>query len=795
MDYIAHIRDKDGCIQSVQEHLSSVGKLSSRYGEKIGVKQLTYIVGWLHDLGKMSSQFKEYILGAVEDQYCQTKKGSIDHSTAGGKLLFEFFHQDEKSVSTRLVTEILSNVILSHHTGLIDYLSANSKSDFLRRIKEKEIDDYSKIKNNFLEVIYSLPSLKNDIKKSEKELEKVLSQNCKNDPKFTISLLTKYIFSCLIDADRTDARCFDENITLPRPPNNKELFQSYYLKLIDYLNDLNNADKSESKINNLRRQMSEECDCFADKSTGIYTLSIPTGGGKTLSSLRYALKHAVKYNKDRIIYVVPYTSIIEQNAEEVRSILGDDGHIIEHHSNVIEDTDEENLYEKKKRHLTRDNWDVPIVFTTMVQFLNAFYSKKTRDTRRLHNLANSIVIFDEVQSVPVKCISMFNQALNFLKNVCDSSLLLCTATQPALEYVENNIDSIDGEIISKLEEVEEHFKRVEIVDKTIPSGWSTEEITKFIIGLLNETSSILTILNTKTVVKKLYDQLRLNCDVKVYHLSTSMCAAHRAEVLKEVKNALNNGEKVICISTQLIEAGVDISFNCVIRSLAGLDSIAQAAGRCNRHNDYYYGNVFIINHNEENLNKLKTIKVGAEITEKILIDKEKGFIENDLLSGKIMYFYFKNYFKEFQEDLNYTVPSLKENLFNLLVGSNKYKQYYENKTGDQFPLLLYTSMKTEGDYFQVIDQPTRSVLVPYKKGAELIAELNGEVDINRISDLINKSQHYIVNIFDFELQKLSETGSVTSLLDGEILALRENAYDINYGISTDEEGKMNAKFI
>lgn len=305
------------------------------------------------------------------------------------------------------------------------------------------------------------------------------------------------------------------------------------------------------RINRLRSEMSEQCDAFAEKPSGIYTLSIPTGGGKTFASLRYALKHAQLYNKKRIIYIVPFTTIIEQNAEEVRKVLQDDVNILEHHSNVVEDADENDEQQdgimsvQQRLKLAKDNWDVPIIFTTMVQFLNVFYAKGSRNIRRLHNMSEAVLIFDEVQKVPVPCISLFNEALNFLKTYCHSSILLCTATQPALNYVEHQLQvSPNPEIIRGLDNVIDAFKRVEIVDRATDETFNTEKLANFIEKRMTEVSSVLVILNTKGVVKKLYEHLNSNDNnINIFHLSTSMCAAHRNQILEEVRHCLDAGKK------------------------------------------------------------------------------------------------------------------------------------------------------------------------------------------------------------------------------------------------------------
>ncbi|GGE34851.1 hypothetical protein GCM10011391_11860 [Pullulanibacillus camelliae] len=521
------------------------------------------------------------------------------------------------------------------------------------------------------------------------------------------------------------------------------------------------------------------------------------GGGKTLASLRYALKHALTHKKERIIYVVPYTTIIEQNAEEVKRILKDRVHILEHHSNVVETESETLNYVKDKSlKLAKDNWDAPVIFTTMVQFLNAFYSKGTRNVRRLHHLANAVIIFDEVQSVPIKCVSLFNEALNFLKGVGGSSILLCTATQPALDFVQNSIEKIDGEIVQDLEQISGAFKRVDIIDRTTDKGWDTEALSDFVLEQLQDVSSVLVILNTKTVVRRLFNHIKeTDPNLKVYHLSTSMCAAHRKDILTRVKEAINHKEKVVCLSTQLIEAGVDISFECVIRSLAGLDSIAQAAGRCNRHGEFGYRHVYIINHKEENLQHLKEIATGARITKQLLLDRHHDQGIKDLLSREALTLYFQSYYEALKKDLDYAIPAFQKNMFELLKGNAGYKEAYRHKTKKSFNLLLDTSIKTAANHFKVIDNQTTSLLVPYKEGREIIAEFNGEVTIEDMTALLKKAQHYTVNVYQHEIDRLSKNGDIQFLLEGKLLCLRENAYDLNYGVNIEGDGLMEEHFI
>lgn len=804
---IAHIRKSDGKRQTVEEHLQGVKRLASIYGQTIGVEHLAGLAGVLHDMGKYSDRFREYILEAVSHPEDTSKRGTVDHSTAGGKLLYEAFHSEGNSVPEKLLSEIVGNAIISHHGGLQDFLSPELTSDYLNRVKEKEIEDFQMIVEAFHQKVLDQKDFQSYVEQGSLELKDFLKQNIneQNGQKFFLILtfLTKYLFSCLIDADRTNTRCFEENISSNIESQNGALFQAYYDKLTAHLSGLNADSHAQTRINQLRGEMSQQCDDFASKPSGVYTLSIPTGGGKTLASLRYALKHAVEHNKDRIIYVVPYTTIIEQNAKTVKDILGDSDHIVEHHSNVVEEniveeeSDGQAYLRDKSLRLARDNWEAPIIFTTMVQFLNAFYDKGTRNVRRLHNLANAVIIFDEVQSVPVKCVSLFNEAVNFLKGAGHSSILLCTATQPALDFVKNNIEKIDGEIVQNLPKITEAFKRVEIVDKTTDLGWDTEELSDFVFEQLQDKSSILVILNTKTVVRKLFNHMKETIDpnLKIFHLSTSMCAAHRKDILKEVNEAIDNHEKVICLSTQLIEAGVDISFECVIRSLAGLDSIAQAAGRCNRHGEYDFSNVYVIKHKEENLQHLKEIEKGADITKDMLHDQEDSEGFKNLLSSEALGFYFQSYYDEMKKDLDYSIPTLQKNMFDLLKGG-AYRKAYSHKEGKAFGLMLDASMKTAANHFKVIDNQTTSLLVPYgDEGQDIIAEFNGEITPENMTSLLKKAQHYTVNVYQHELDRLSQSDNIHVLLDGKLLCLKEKAYDCNYGINVEGDGVMSSHII
>ncbi|RKD24949.1 CRISPR-associated helicase/endonuclease Cas3 [Ammoniphilus oxalaticus] len=807
MSFIAHIRASDGQKQTVEEHLLEVKRLAEISGEKFGAKHLAGLAGLLHDFGKCTHQFKEYILEAFNNPEAPPKRGSVDHSTAGGKLLYELYHNRTDNPYLIILAEIVGNVIISHHSYLQDFLAPTLESPYLRRVRDKELDDFHRAQQYFFEYVMNRNDFDVYVSEAAMELENFLQETPPENHAEQLMFLTKFIFSALIDADRTDARLFEEN-TLYNSKNNGLLFKTYYERLMGKLNSFKNESLASHPINILRSEMSEQCERFAIKPSGIYTLSIPTGGGKTLASLRYALKHSLEYSKDRIVFVVPFTTIIEQNAAEARKVLQDEMNILEHHSNVIDDgVDDEaqdgivNMRQKWK--LAKDTWDAPIIFTTMVQFLNAFYAKGSRNIRRLHNLSNSVIIFDEVQKVPVKCVSLFNQALNYLKYSTDSSIVLCTATQPALDFVEHKLKiGSDAEMIDQLNEVIEAFKRVEIIDKATNGPINNEQLVDFIGQLMGGIQSILVILNTKSVVKDLYQKLiAQGTDYEIFHLSTSMCAAHRNDIFKKIRDCLGNNQKIICISTQLIEAGVDVSFDSVIRSLAGLDSIAQAAGRCNRHGEKEIGTVYVIDHEQERLDRLEEIKKGKEVAKKILVDLKRhpSVYGGHLLSREAMERYFQEYYTDMETNLNYFIPKLEKEMIELLTshrrGNSSLAKAYQSKHGSLPPLYLINSYYSAAEHFEVIDDMTTAVLVPYKEGEELIAALNSYAgSFEDVTKFLRKAQQYSINLYKHEFEYLAQDGGLVSFLDGQIFALTEGAYHGEFGFNLENDSEFGFQY-
>lgn len=772
MDYIAHVRSSDHAIQTVKEHLLDAQELAEKWGDSLRISKVCGLAALLHDLGKYSDAFQDYIRRATAGE--KVTRGEVDHATAGGRLLFDMLKGT--SVTKQLLAEIVSNAIISHHGNLHDYVSGE-ESPFLKRVEMKALEEYEICKYRFFDEVMSESDLNRYVESAHLEMLEYFKRIGQNTSVSTF--LTKFIFSVLLDADRTNTRQFETNqpeYTLMSD------FTVYMKRLEDYISHLGKK-ASATPINLLRQQMSNQCREHAKQPSGIYTLSIPTGGGKTLASLRYALYHSILYNKQRIIYVVPFTTIIEQNAQVTRDVLNTQ-EVVEHHSNVIrsDNVSDDEINLQAKLNLAKDNWDAPIIFTTMVQYLNTFYAKGNRNTRRMHHLSDAVIIFDEVQKVPTKCVSLFNESLNYLKTGMNTSVLLCTATQPALDFVKRRLVN-DGEIISNLPMVSDSFKRTEI--EVLVEEYDTEKLSVLLQDRAAEHKSILVILNTKLVVRKLYESLKTTFqEEELFHLSTSMCAAHRKDLLKTITERLKENQRVVCISTQLIEAGVDVSFPCVIRSYAGLDSIAQAAGRCNRHGELEISTVYVVNHIEEDVSKLTDIEKGQQIVKRMVVDlkRDSSAYDGNLLSPAAMRRYFTEFYQVRESELDYPIKTgqcLAPMLFEM------------SKSNDVNNPLLTARHRTVADHFQVIDQATTDVLVPYtKQGAELIAHLNGDISWEQARQWLKESQQYSIGLYAHEIQSLERTDSLITLLDGQVLALHDSAYDEQFGLNLSQDSEM-----
>ena len=634
-------------------------------------------------------------------------------------------------------------------------------------------------------------------------MKPILSDPISNDKikEFYLGCLTRFLFSCLIDADRINSSDFEREAQKEvRHLTEKPDWQSAIDKLETHLASFENR----YPIDEIRCKISDDCLKRATDSQGIYTLTVPTGGGKTLASLRYALHHAQKHNLDRIIYIIPYTSIIDQNAQAVREILGEDW-VLEHHSNL--EPEKQNWQDK----LLSENWDKPIVFTTMVQFLDAWFGGGTRGARHIHPMTNAVLIFDEIQTLPVKCVHLFCNVLNWLMTFGKSTAVLCTATQPLLgesglqNFPEGKRESIAArgllkqpahtEIMGTDEQREELYKklsRVEIRFNEKAGGWNVEEAGAFLLEQFQTTPSCLFIVNTKKWAQELYQYCKgQNVPPEaLFHLSTNQCAAHRKAIFDTIKARLKNGKPVICISTQLIEAGVDISMACVIRALGGLDSIAQAAGRCNRHGEKKgKGQVWVLNLQEQDFTRiLPDIQAGKNHAERVFRD----FAGQDILQPAAMERYFEYYFYQRSDEMSYSVKNSATGSLLDWLSDNALNPYGEKNDKRSKPLpLLMQSFKSAGRAFQAIGAPTHAVIVPYGEGAELIAKLCGEWDPKEMHRTLQKAQRYSVNVFPNVWDKLQKENALHETIEGSgIYYLNERYYNDEFGLSLDETSEM-----
>ena len=807
--YIAHKRESDGKEQSVKEHLLCTAEESKRFAGKIDLSEIGELLGLLHDLGKYSEEFQNYIKSAVglinpdEDDYVNAKglKGKVDHSTAGAQLIWRQLAL--KGGKEWIVSKVLALCLVSHHSGMIDLLSSQGNPVFSKRMEKPDalthIDEVLKKIDPL--ILENISKLLNSPKITEKLLIKMGDIKGKSQKVrlFKLGQFIRILYSCLIDADRTNTIKFER-------PNTITAFQSEdmpdWVKLIERLENHLASLKKDKKIDAIRTEVSMHCLKAADREKGIFTLTVPTGGGKTLSSMRFALHHAKKHSLNRIIYVIPFTTIIDQNADVIRKILEPKTEryssiVLEHHSNLTPDE------ESWRGKILSENWDAPVVFTTSVQFLEALYSGGTRSVRRMHQLANALIIFDEIQSLPIKCVHLFSNSINFLVESCKASTVLCTATQPLL----NKVDTIKGacandfsnEIIPNVHGLFNdlnNLRNILVHDSRKVGDWSISEIVEKAIVEMHDSGSCLIVTNTKNVAKSVYIELKSKNIQLVFHLSTDMCSAHRFRVLDKIKKYLDNGIQIICVSTQLIEAGVDIDFGTVIRCTAGLDSIAQAAGRCNRNAKRKFGQIFIVTPQEENLDRLKDIQEGKKSGERVLgeFKNDPKSLGNHLLNPAAMERFYMYYFFNRKGEMDYPFHANSaigldrdDTLLSLLSDNEKTICEYA-RTNPQKPLEdrnLNQSFSTAGKIFKAIDAPTCGIIVPYRKmGLLIINKICAAFEPTKQYKLLKRAQRYSVNIYPWRFDKLYASGALREAQPGSgIYYLDNQYYDDNFGIS------------
>ena len=800
--FIAHRRKSDNEIQTVCCHLNEVSNICSQLTGKLELPEVGCLLGLLHDFGKYSHDFQAYIKSAtavlnpdIDDDYVNAKglKGKIDHSTAGAQWVWQRF--DKYGEQAKLVGQILAVCLASHHGGLLDCLRVDGTNGLQERISKQDAQTHLQECLNICdsEILNKINSFgQGGLLKSiwNKIVDIVEPNNGESDrlKYFRLGFFTRFLFSCLIDADRINSADFENPANRKLRPSDPPNWQTAIDRMESYLVGL----KVRNQVDVIRNQISEKARCRASDPRGIYTFTVPTGGGKTLASMRYALHHAQEHRLEHIIYIIPYTSIIEQNAQVIRKVMEkEDGElpwVLEHHSNL---EPEKQTWQTK---LSSENWDVPVIFTTMVQFLEVLFGGGTRGARRMHNLAKSVIIFDEIQSLPVKCVHLFCSGLKFLVKHAGSTAVLCTATQPLLNAVNPEYGALEipseNELVQDVGDLFQELKRIELHKCLRPGGWCEEEIASLALSQLRETGNCLVVVNTKAWAKKLFTCCKPHLDDEtLIHLSTSLCPAHRKKVLAEINRRLDLRLPVLCISTQLIEAGVDVDFNAVIRFLAGLDSIAQAAGRCNRNGRRETSKVFVVNPSDENISMLDDIRIGRDKALRVLSETE----HDDFLSPSAMTRYFSYYFYERASLMAYPLTERQagrpDTMLNLLSDNPLNVGRIQDSCKAMF--RLQQSFKTAGQAFAAIEAPTRAVIVPYGEGGHIIAHLCADFAPVKAHDLLKKAQKYSVNLFPNVWDKLFKGHAIHAVQDGEsIYYLDERYYSEKFGVSDDVVAEM-----
>jgi CRISPR-associated endonuclease/helicase Cas3/CRISPR-associated endonuclease Cas3-HD len=679
--------------QPLKDHLTNVATLSRNFADDFNAGDLAYASGLLHDLGKYSLDFQRRLEGAGIH---------VDHSTAGAQEAGKFYHPS--------FSRILSYVITGHHGGLQNFGSI--ESGLVERLHKIDLPNYS---------VYS-----NEISLIDQNQFRLTLKPFQNKTGFCFSFFTRMLYSCLVDADSLDTEKFHS-------PENDRLRGKY-----DSFDDLckkftismeeKNSRSNNSAINRERRKIFDQCVEAGQLPPGFFSLTVPTGGGKTLSSMAFALEHLKTHGLKRIFYVIPYTSIIEQNAKIFRDIFGS-RNVLEHHSNfdpgIVKNTDEDPVSESLK--LATENWDMPLVVTTNVQFFESLFSNKRSRCRKLHNLAKSVIILDEAQMLPTGCLLPCLAALSELVRNCSATVVICTATQPKLgDLLDKSIRP--REIIDEPNTLYESFKRVRVTDL---KSLSDAEL----VARLNEQRQVLCIVNTRKHAKNLFDELKKsgNC----YHLSARMCPVHRRKKIAEIKRCLNAGEDCRVISTQLIEAGVDIDFPVVYRTMTGIDSIAQAAGRCNREGKLPVGKVFIFKSTESYGKATSWQNLVAEVGEMAL----RG--STDPLALATVADYFGRLY-HFKEDGG--------------LDEKKILQQLEERSDE-----LAFPFENIADKFRIIEGGTKDLIIPYDENARLkIADLRAtEYPWKYIRDL----QVYTVSIYPNEFREMERMNLIETITD------------------------------
>jgi len=718
MPYWAH-SEVNGVRHDLIEHLSNVSKLAAFFAKPFHCENLAYWAGLWHDLGKFSTEFQRYIIDP-------TPVKGPDHSSAG--MVFAWKNE----------ADLIGMLIAGHHSGLADIASLKAR---LQAKKEDHLVTGS---------LDTAMSAYHDIR-PDNPIGNALA-SCL-DPKDRLSTETalRFLYSCLVDADyldtefhfspeKTQAR--GEGLALQTLWDALEAAQAPYLL------------HEGGGVNALRNEIYISCLHAAKEPPGFFSLTVPTGGGKTRSGMAFALSHAIKCGLKRVIVVLPYTSIIEQNVDEYRKIFGHEN-VLEHHSAVDFDDDEEGSATKLKMRLATENWDAPVIVTTTVQFFESLFSNKTSRTRKLHNIAGSVVILDEVQALPEKYLTSIQDMLSRLVKSFGCSIILSSATQPSLGE-NGGAGLLDGirEIVS---EPVSYFNRLKRVEYELPANsevWPWIRVAEE----MRTSRQALAVLNTKKDALALLDALD---DLEALHLSTNMCGAHRREVLKEVRRRLAAGEPCRLVSTQVVEAGVDLDFPLVLRALGPLDRVVQAAGRCNREGRLEKGRVVVFAP-EKGGCPPGAYKSGTDAAKMMLNDAAQDDLHDPA--------FYDRYFRMLHSAVNTDPDGIQEKRRRL-----------------DFPAVA--------ERFKLIGDDTMSVIVRYDseygEHDGVVDRLINELPYGNPRHIIRRLQPYMVGVYRNKLQGYRNDGLVMEVKPD--MYLWQGGYDKVKGIvdkALEPEGLM-----
>lgn len=753
MGPVAHVR-KDGCCESVSTHLHEVADMAEHFADETGLVGLgayARAAGAYHDLGKYSYAFQERIL----------RNGpKVDHSTAGA---YELFSKGNWP---------LSYCIAGHHGGLPDGgVQGDIESTLVGRLNKAaggHLPSYE---------AWNSDSSLSDLLQLDTMTPILFAQDNPHGAKpselqyFSIAFIIRMIFSCLVDADFLCTERFMADSARSHPSE-----ESMNVLLGRLEGKLKGFYPPKGELNRIRCGVLDDCRNRAKDAPGVFTLTVPTGGGKTLSVMRFALGHAVEHDMRRVIVAEPYTSIIEQNAEVYRGVFGEDN-VLEHQSNH-EFGDDDDPKARTMR-LASENWDVPLVVTTNVQLFESIFSSKTSRARKLHNIARSVIVLDEAQMLPVKYLYPCIRVLIELIRNYGCSVVLCTATQPSLNRYFEEWGLSVREIVHDEKSLSQALERVTYQNIGCISDSDLAE-------RLSKHRQVLCIVNSRKQARNLYEETAAFCgDGSTFHLTTFMHPAHRQHVLAVIRHRLQVGEPCRVVATSLVEAGVDLDFPTVFRALAGLDSIVQAAGRCNREGKNPASESFVQVFESISDEDGSRYRIPSEVTHRIGVVRPllEGGGEAMLDSLETIQIYYDRLYT-YRGDQSRDHRALDEKG---IVKSMSKVSFQKVNDGQRLPSFSFAKVGSE---FQLIESPTKDVIVPSDKVTEEIDALREGFATRQD---MRKLGRYTVHVYQNDLERLNGIGALICIEDGLYVLDDMKLYDEKLGLNIAISGG-NAEF-